>query len=46
MVRGKIDDQDVRDIYDRDPNLTLVQLSRITGFTIKRLKEILMQKGG
>lgn len=28
--------------YDRNPNMTLLELSRITGYTVKELKRILM----
>jgi len=37
-----LSDSDIRDYYDSHPNLTLVELARRTGLTVKRLKEILM----
>jgi len=32
----------IREIYDRNPNMTLKELSQITGLTINKLKTILM----
>lgn len=32
----------IRDLYDRKPDLTLSQLARITGKTVAELKRILM----
>jgi hypothetical protein len=32
----------IREFYDLNPNLTLKQLSNITGLTIDQLKKILM----
>ena len=41
--RGEImTHEHIREIYDRNPNLTLKELSRITGLTINKLKTILM----
>jgi len=34
--------EQIRDYYDRHPNLTLAELSRVTGLTIPQLKRILM----
>lgn len=34
--------QKIRDLYDSNPNLTLGQLSRMTGLTVAQLKRILM----
>lgn len=34
--------EQIRDYYDRHPNLTLAELSRATGLTISQLKRILM----
>jgi len=34
--------QEIRDLYDSNPNMTLYQLSRWTGKTIAELKQILM----
>lgn len=34
--------QDIIDLYDSNPDLTLQQLSRITGKTVIELKRILM----
>lgn len=35
--------QEIRDIYDTHPNMTLRQLSGITGYEVWELKRILMQ---
>lgn len=35
-------DQDIIDLYDSNPDLTLQQLSRMTGKTVAELKRILM----
>ena len=35
--------QEIREYYDRHPNLTLKQLSASTGLTVPQLKRILMQ---
>lgn len=32
----------IRDYFDTHPNITLAQLSRITGLTVAKLKQILM----
>ena len=34
--------QQIRDLYDSQPNMTLAQLARITGLSIPELKKILM----
>ena len=34
--------QEIRDFYDSNPDLTLAQLSRMTGYTVEELKRILM----
>ena len=34
---------EIRDLYDTNPNMTLAQLARITGKTIQQLKRILME---
>lgn len=34
--------EQIREYYDRRPNLTLAELSRITGLSIPQLKKILM----
>ena len=34
--------EDIMDIYDSNPDLTLQQLSRMTGKTVAELKRILM----
>jgi hypothetical protein len=34
--------QDIAELYDLNPDMTLAQLSRITGKTIAQLKQILM----
>jgi hypothetical protein len=34
--------QDICDLYDSKPDLTLGQLSRITGLSVPKLKQILM----
>lgn len=34
--------EQIREYYDRHPNLTLAELSRITGLSIPQLKKILM----
>ena len=33
---------DIREIYDSNPNMTLKELSQITGFSVAKLKLILM----
>lgn len=33
----------IRNLYDRSPDLTLGQLSRMTGLTVAQLKKILME---
>lgn len=35
--------QDIADLYDLNPDMTLAELARITGKTIARLKQILME---
>lgn len=35
-------DQDIIEMFDLNPNLTLAQLSRIVGKSISELKQILM----
>jgi len=35
-------DQQIIDLYDSNPDLTLAQLSRMTGKSIPELKQILM----
>jgi hypothetical protein len=35
-------DEEINDYYDSHPNLTLAQLSRMTGKSIEQLKRILM----
>ena len=34
--------EEIRDYYDSHPNLTLAELSAITGKSVKQLKRILM----
>ena len=34
---------EIRDLYDTNPNMTLAQLARITGKTVQQLKQILME---
>lgn len=36
--------QQICDLYDTNPNLTLCQLAKITGKSVQTLKRILMQK--
>lgn len=36
-------DQEIRDLYDASPNMTLRDLSAITGRSIRELKQILLQ---
>jgi hypothetical protein len=36
--------QDIIDLFDLNPNLTLAQLSRITGKSVPELKQILMEQ--
>jgi hypothetical protein len=31
------------DIYDRNPDMTLATLARVTGWTVKELKTLLME---
>jgi hypothetical protein len=38
----KLTNQDIIDLFDLNPNLTLAQLSRITGKSVLELKQILM----
>lgn len=38
----QLTDQQIADLYDRDPNMTLAELSSFTGLTCNKLKEILM----
>lgn len=33
---------EIRDLYDRNPDLTLKALSRLTGLSVSKLKSILM----
>jgi hypothetical protein len=35
-------DDEINDLYDLNPNLTLAQLSRMTGKSVDQLKRILM----
>jgi hypothetical protein len=43
VMKGKqMTDQDIRDLYDMYPNLTLGQLSKMTGRQVSHLKRILM----
>ena len=35
--------QEIRDYYDRHPDMTLAELSRVTGLSIPQLKRILMK---
>lgn len=35
--------QDICDLYDSKPDLTLAQLSRMTGKSVSQLKQILME---
>ena len=35
-------DQQIRDMYDTHPNITLQTLAGITGYTVSELKHILM----
>ena len=35
---------EIQDMYDSRPNMTLSELSRITGLSIDKLKAILMEK--
>lgn len=34
--------EQIREHYDRNPNLTLAELARMTGLTIAQLKKVLM----
>ena len=34
---------EIKELYDINPNMTLAQLARITGKTIQQLKQILME---
>lgn len=38
-----MDDDEIRDYYDTHPNLTLRELSRITGKSVDYLKNILLK---
>lgn len=35
--------QEIRDLYDSNPNMTLSQLSKVTGKSVAKLKSILME---
>jgi hypothetical protein len=35
-------DREICDLYDRNPNMTLSELSRITGRSVAELKRLLM----
>ena len=37
-------EQEIKDLYDANPNLTLVELANITGRTVGELKKILMDQ--
>ena len=39
----KLSNQEIKDIYDTNINITLSELSKITGKSIKQLKTILME---
>jgi len=41
-VKGRWDESDVIAEYDSNWNLTLAQLSRMSGWTVQELKELLM----
>ncbi len=43
LMRIAMSDQQIRDLYDSNPNMTLRELSRITGLDIYLLKLILMR---
>ena len=43
LMRIAMTDQQIRDLYDSNPNMTLRELSRITGLDIYLLKLILMR---
>lgn len=36
--------QDIRDLYDSNPNMTLQRLSQITGKSVSVLKQILLNE--
>lgn len=36
-------DQEIRDLYDASPDMTLRELSALTGRSIRELKQILLQ---
>lgn len=38
----QLTDQQIADIYDNNPNMTLAELSGFTGLTVDKLKKILM----
>ena len=35
-------ENEIKEFYDSNPNLTLSELSRITGKTVKKIKKILL----
>ena len=37
--------EDIKRIYDNNPNMTLKELSNLTGFAISFLKKILLEEG-
>jgi hypothetical protein len=37
--------EDIKRIYDNNPNMTLKELSNLTGFAIPFLKKILLEEG-
>jgi len=43
LIKGKImDNQKIIELYDSNINMTLSELSKITGLTVKQLKNILL----
>ena len=36
---------EIIEFYDSNPNLTLAELARMTGYTVKQLKTILLNQG-
>ena len=39
-----MEEQEIKDLYDANPNMTLVELATLTGRTIGELKKILLDQ--
>lgn len=36
-------EQEIREMFDNNPNMTMAELSRITGLSVQELKKVLME---